>query len=201
MYDIATTVIGVAPPAGRAANDVYLLVEAPTGRLGREAFESALGALVEDGLALDAVVAESGPQRQKLWALRESVYDYGQHYGFIPGYDISIPLNRMGEAVAMLRTAGAISPRPRSVIFGHLADSNIHVNGHAKTGDAALHKRCDAVVYSTVKALGGSISAEHGVGAEAALPPLFAQRAELALMTAMKQTLDPKGILNPGRIL
>ncbi len=63
MYDIATTVIGVAPPLPRG-HDVYLLVEAPTGRLGREAFESALGALVEDGLALDAVVAESGPQRR-----------------------------------------------------------------------------------------------------------------------------------------
>ncbi len=202
MYEIATTVIGVAPPLPRG-HDVYLLVEAPTGRLGREAFEAALGALVEDGLALDAIVAESGPQRQKLWALRESVYDYGQHYGFIPGYDISIPLNRMGEAVTMLREGWRdLAPGLGVVIFGHLADSNIHVNGHAKTGDAALHKRCDAVVYATVKALGGSISAEHGVG-RLKRPYLHYSRSEpeLGLMAAMKQTLDPKGILNPGRIL
>ena len=202
MYEIATTVIGVAPPLPRG-HDIYLLVEAPTGRLGREAFETALGALVEEGLALDAVVAESGPQRQKLWALRESVYDYGAHYDFIPGYDISIPLNRMAEAVAMLRKGWeGLAPGLGVVIFGHLADSNIHVNGHAKSGDSALARRCDEVVYSTVKALGGSISAEHGVG-RLKRPYLHYSRTapELELMAAMKRTVDAKGILNPGRIL
>jgi FAD/FMN-containing dehydrogenase len=202
MYDIATTVIGVAPPLPRG-HDLYLLVEAPTGRLGKDPFQTALADLVEQGLAEDAVVAESGSQRKKLWALRESVYEFGNHYGFIPGYDISIPLNRMEEAVAMLRRDWAtLEPGLGMVVFGHLADSNIHVNGHAKTGDAALGRRCDEVVYGCVKALGGSISAEHGVG-RLKKPYLHYSRSppELELMSSMKKALDPRGILNPGRVL
>ncbi len=95
-----------------------------------------------------------------------------------------------------------LAPGLGVVIFGHLADSNIHVNGHAKSGDEALARRCDAVVYSTVKALGGSISAEHGVG-RLKRPYLHYSRSapELELMASMKSTLDPKGILNPGRVL
>ncbi len=202
MYGIATTTLGAPAPIA-LGHDLYLLIEAPTGRLGREAFEAALAGLIESGLAADAVVAESGAQRQKLWALRESVYQHDRHYGFIRAYDISIPLSRMGEAVEMLRRDGStIGPEVGLVVFGHLADSNIHVNCVAADPDPTLPGRCDAVVYAIVRSLGGSISAEHGVG-RLKKPYLHYSRSapELELMMAMKRTLDPAGILNPGRVL
>jgi FAD/FMN-containing dehydrogenase len=199
MYRIATTAIGVPAPIPQG-HDVYLLVEAPSPR---DPFEAALGRLIESGLAADAVVAESGPQRQRLWALRESVYEHPQRYGFIRGFDISIPLGRMGEAVARLRAdCPPLAPDLDLVVFGHLADSNIHVNLCLPSGDAALAARCDAAVYAVTQALGGSISAEHGIG-RLKRPYLHYSRTapEIELMRSLKRTLDPAGILNPGRVL
>jgi FAD/FMN-containing dehydrogenase len=198
MYGIATGRIGVAAPIP-PAHELYLLVEAPGAR---EAFEAALAVLVERGTVIDAVIAESGQQRQKLWQLRESVYEYGRHFGYVRSYDVSFPLNRMGEAVALLREeCGKVDPGLGFVIFGHLADSNIHLMacGEAE-GDPAA--RCDEAVYRCTRALGGSVSAEHGIGRQKrAYLGYSRSEAERDLMLTMKHALDPKGILNPGRVL
>jgi FAD/FMN-containing dehydrogenase len=202
MYEMATTTIGVAPPIPRG-HDLYILMEAPMGREGKEGLQNLLAGMIEEGAVIDAVVAESGAQRAKMWALRESVYEYGSHFGFGHSYDVSIPLKRMAEAIDMLRRECAkVGSGLGVVIFGHVADSNIHIQAYAAKGDAELAKACDAVVYCCTRALGGSISAEHGVG-RLKRPYLHYSRSapELALMAEMKRALDPKGILNPGRIL
>jgi FAD/FMN-containing dehydrogenase len=203
MYEIATQRMGLAAPVA-PGQDVYLLVEAPMGDGGREAFDTLLGAMHERGLLVDAAVAESGAQRARLWALRESVYEYEQAFGFVHGYDISVPLNRMAEAIALLRESTPQLPEGVSLsIFGHLADSNIHLLAVAdRRGRPDDPHRCDEVVYRCTHAVGGSISAEHGIGV-LKRPYLHLSRSEpeLGLMRQMKQMLDPNGILNPGRVI
>ena len=203
MYETATQRIGLTAPVA-PGQDVYLLVEAPMGDGGREAFDTVLGAMHERGLLVDAAVAESGAQRARLWALRESVYEYEKVFGFVHGYDISVPLDRMAEAVALLRASTPQLPEGVSLaIFGHLADSNIHLLAVAdRRGRLDDPHFCDEVVYRCTHAVGGSISAEHGIGT-LKKPYLHLSRSgpELGLMTQMKQLLDPNGILNPGRVV
>lgn len=203
MYEVATRRMGLAAPVA-PGQDVYLLVEAPMGDGGREAFDTLLGAMHERGLLVDAAVAESGAQRARLWALRESVYEYEQAFGFVHGYDISVPLDRMAEAITLLRASTPQLPEGVSLsIFGHLADSNIHLLAVAdRRGRPDDPHRCDEVVYRCTHAVGGSISAEHGIGT-LKKPYLHLSRSgpELGLMTQMKQLLDPNGILNPGRVV
>jgi FAD/FMN-containing dehydrogenase len=203
MYETAVHRVGLTPPVA-LGQDLYLLVEAPMGDGGREAFDALLGAMHERGLLVDAAVAESGAQRARMWGLRESVYEYEKVFRFVHGYDISVPLNRMAEAIELLRAAAPRLPEGvRLVSFGHMADSNIHLLAVAdRPGDADDAHHCDEVVYDCTHAVGGSISAEHGIGV-LKRPYLHLSRTapELELMAQMKQMLDPHGILNPGRVL
>jgi FAD/FMN-containing dehydrogenase len=202
MYEIATTTIGVPAPIERG-HELYLLVEAPTGEAGPEPFEAFLGDLYEKGLVIDAVVAKSRAERDRFWALRESVYEYKRLIPNEINFDISFPLDRMEEAVARLRQViPAAFPDAIYAIFGHLADSNIHVNVMPPEKSAEVKKAVESVVYDCTASLGGSVSAEHGIGRHKR-PYLFMSRSapELALMATIKQALDPKGILNPGRVL
>jgi FAD/FMN-containing dehydrogenase len=119
------------------------------------------------------------------------------------GFDVSIPLNRMGEAIGRFRQEipGA-APDTIFVIFGHVADSNLHLMVMPGAYSADAKTAIDETVYGITAGLGGSISAEHGVGV-IKRPYLKHSRTgpELALMRAMKTALDPAGILNPGRVL
>jgi FAD/FMN-containing dehydrogenase len=201
FYDIATTTMGVPAPLERG-RDVYLLVEAPTGVDG-EAFETILGDILESGLIEDAVIAKSEGERRSLWALRESVYDYDRHFGKGVGFDISIPLDRMGDAIKAFRSdIPAMFSGVIWVAFGHLADSNIHLQVIPRTYDLKMQKSIEELVYERTTALGGSISAEHGVG-RVKRPYLGMTRTEpeLALMANIKRALDPENILNRGRVL
>lgn len=201
FYAIATTTMGVAPPLP-PGKDLYVLVEAPTGSES-DALDAVLAEIYETGQILDAVVAKSDAERRNLWALRESVYEYNRHFGHGVGFDISIPLDRMGEAITAFRQeipaafSGAVW-----VAFGHLADSNIHLQVIPAVFDSATAKAIEMLIYSRTKALGGSVSAEHGIG-RIKRPYLAMTRTppELSLMATLKQALDPADILNRGRVL
>jgi FAD/FMN-containing dehydrogenase len=203
MVEVATQRVGLSCPIGEP-QDLLILVEAPMGEGGKASFEAVLAELFEQGLLVDAAVAESGAQRARFWALRESVYEYERVFDFVHGYDISVPLDRMAEAIALLRAAGPELPSGIHLVsFGHMADSNIHLLAVAdRPGDADDAHHCDEVVYRCTHAVGGSISAEH-VNGRLKRPYLGLSRTptELELMGQMKQMLDPRGILNPGRVL
>jgi FAD/FMN-containing dehydrogenase len=171
---------------------------------GHEALQSLLADLHERELLVDASVATSGPQRQRLWALRESVYEYNKRFRFIHGFDVSVPLNRMPEAIDLLRAAAPEWPDGvRVVIFGHMADSNLHLLAVREApGGPEEAKACDTIVYRCTHAVGGSVSAEHGIGRmKRPYLPLSRSAEELDLMRQMKHMLDPQGILSPGRVL
>lgn len=196
---IATGPMALSAPFS-AEGALVLLIEAPAGTPG---LVEALAAELESGSILDAAIAQSEADRKRFWALRESVYEHRRLFPPTIGFDISIPLDRMSAAVEALRTRlNAAFPGTAWVVFGHLADSNLHVNVMAGGSGEVARKRAESTVYGVVSDFGGSVSAEHGIGRlKAPYLNLSRSSAELDLMGAIKQLLDPKAILNPGRVL
>jgi len=162
----------------------------------------------EGGEVLDAVIAESSAQAQALWRLRETVPEAQKRASASIKHDISVPVSRVPE---LLERGSALMreevPDVVVVAFGHVGDGNIHFNANARPGvDAerflesreAIHRR----MYALVHELDGSFSAEHGVG-QLKLDQMreFRPAEELDLMRRIKTALDPKGILNPGKVV
>jgi FAD/FMN-containing dehydrogenase len=201
---VATARIGLPRPFD-TEHDIILLIEASPGEgtTGAERFEAALAELYEAGLTQDAVVAKSGQDQARLWAYRETPYEYGQILPKLVGFDVSIPRVSMGEAVVALRGDIATRwPQATQVYFGHIADSNLHVIAAMPDLDETMKHEVEQAVYERVAAFGGSVSAEHGIGRNKR-PYLRLSRTEpeLALMGTIKRALDPAGILNPSRVL
>jgi len=175
----------------------------------REQLESAFGAAMEAGLADDGTVAESLKQSHALWHVRESIPLAQSEEGLNIKHDISVPVSAMPDFVeetgALLAAA---FPGMRLVTFGHLGDGNLHYNVQAPEGGnaavflASHEEAVNQIVYDEVMRRGGSISAEHGIGA-LKREELVARKSEVAMATmrAIKHALDPKGLLNPGRVL
>jgi FAD/FMN-containing dehydrogenase len=174
----------------------------------RGLFEGLLETALERGLISDAAVAESIDQSNGLWHLRESIPLAQSEEGLNIKHDISLPVSRIPDFVASTDAAlRAAVPGVRLVNFGHLGDGNLHYNVQAPEGvDAKEFLRLrepevNTLVYDAVGACGGSISAEHGIGAlkreELALRK---SPVALGLMRAIKAALDPRGTMNPGRV-
>ena len=175
----------------------------------REQFERLLETAFEQGCVSDAVVAESLSQAKSLWHIRESIPLAQAEEGLNIKHDISIAVSRIPEFVettdALLARA---LPGIRLVNFGHLGDGNLHYNVQAPDGgDAAAFLRdheeeVNALVYESVARFDGSISAEHGVGS-LKVEQLEQHKSPVALgmMRAIKQALDPRNLMNPGRVI
>jgi FAD/FMN-containing dehydrogenase len=165
----------------------------------REGVERVLFECAEAGALQDAVVAQSVEQARALWRIRETIPE--AQFTNVK-HDISVPVSRtpvfIERAGAALRAA---FPQAHPYIFGHVGDGNLHYN----VGPPVLLERREAVnriVYDTVAALGGSISAEHGLGQlKRAEIRKHKSALEMELMAALKRTLDPAGVLNPGKLL
>jgi FAD/FMN-containing dehydrogenase len=202
---------GMSDPLA-APSPWYVLIELSTGETRdgalRATMEDLLAAGMEAGEASDATIAASEAQRAKLWALREGMSDVQRLEGGSIKHDVSVPVSRVAEFIA-LATEAAVSAMPgvRPVPFGHVGDGNIHFNLSQPVGADKAHfmdewDAMSAVVHEIVRGLGGSISAEHGVGRMkrdeiAATKP----HVEIEMMRAVKRALDPKGILNPGKVV
>jgi len=175
----------------------------------REQFEKLLETAFEDGCVADAVVAENLTQANQLWHIRESIPLAQAEEGLNIKHDISIAVSRIPDFVvttdALLQAAIA---GVRLVNFGHLGDGNLHYNVQAPAdGDSKSFLRdCEAevntIVYDSVARFDGSISAEHGVGS-LKIDKLEHHKSPVALgmMRAIKQALDPQGVMNPGRVV
>jgi len=172
----------------------------------------ALGDLLADavaaGEASDAVIAQSEAQTQALWALRENISEAQRIEGISIKHDISLPVSRIAEFIARSDAAlAAAFPGVRIVCFGHVGDGNLHYNQSkpAAQDNAAFIGQTAAVnriVHDLVAELGGSISAEHGLGQLKRQEILrYKSETEMDMMRAVKQALDPRGLMNPGKVL
>jgi FAD/FMN-containing dehydrogenase len=175
----------------------------------RTQLEGLLEAAMNLGCVSDAVVAENLSQAQTLWQVRESIPLAQAQEGLNIKHDISVPVSAMAAFVADINAQLArLIPGVRLVTFGHLGDGNLHYNVQAPLGvDAAAFLRdhepdVNRLVFDSVVAFGGSISAEHGVGSlKVAHLEHYKSPVALSLMHSIKQALDPFNLMNPGRVL
>ncbi len=192
---------GTQDPLG-ALHPWYVLAElADSGepRLLRERTEAALADCAERGTLRDAALAQSGEQSRALWRIRERIPE--AQFTNVK-HDISVPVSRIPDFVELADQAlERAFPEAQIFCFGHVGDGNLHYNVGPET---LMPRRAEVsrIVYDTVAALGGSISAEHGLG-QLKREEILRHKGplELELMRALKRTLDPKGLMNPGKLL
>ena len=192
--------------------EMYALIELVTTSDSdtgiEERFEAILGAAMEDGLILDAALAQNEQQRQELWKLRENASESQKMEGASIKHDVSVPIASLSafyEAAA--EAIRKIDKKARIVAFGHVGDGNLHYNvSEPEGGDSKAFinrwEEYNRAVHDVVVSFGGSISAEHGIGR--------LKREELAhykdpvaldLMRTLKAAIDPNGIMNPGKVI
>jgi FAD/FMN-containing dehydrogenase len=190
----------VSPFAGDHA--FFILIESHGADESPEALLAALESASGSGLVADAVVARSQAERGALWAIRD---DVGQLRRLAPifAFDVSLPLAAMEEYVSGVRSRLARRwPGAHCSVFGHLADGNVHFVFAPGSADPGTRQAVEEIVYAPLQAIGGAISAEHGIGLEKkAWLPVSRTAEEIALMRLLKSALDPLGILNPGKVV
>ena len=194
-----------------SASPWYLLIElsgSGDDQALREALTAFLSAALEDLVISDVVLAQSGEQTRRLWALRENIGEAQKIEGLSIKHDLSLPISRIPEFVERAdRALSQAFPEIRIVTFGHVGDGNLHYNqSKSAAGEnaafLAAQPEVNRIVHDLVDEMGGSISAEHGIGQLKREELLrYKSPVEIALMRAIKRTLDPLGLMNPGKVL
>jgi FAD/FMN-containing dehydrogenase len=188
----------------------YVLLElsSPAPQNLRPAIEDLLGDGMEHGLIEDAALATSLDQARAFWMLRHEIPEAQKFEGGSIKHDVSVPVVAVPDFIAEAAAAAqALVPGCRPCPFGHLGDGNIHFNVSQPVGaDTAAYlarwEEMNAAVHAVVAKFAGSISAEHGIGVlKRALLPGVKDPVALDLMRMLKRTLDPKNILNPGKVI
>lgn len=186
---------------------VLIDVGLPAGLASDAALEGLFAAAFEKGLVSDGVIAQSLAQRQAFWDIREGIPAANRLVGSISSHDISIPLSAIPEFIAKGREVIAQIGDFRINCFGHLGDGNLHYNVFPQTGKSrddhlAERDQIKTAVHDLAHAMGGSVSAEHGIG-RLKVDDLekYCDPVKLAMLRAVKDALDPDGIMNPGAVL
>lgn len=202
---------GAVRPLGEIA-PWYVLVEIsdndPDSQLAA-LMEAALAEAFEAELIIDAALAGSEEQARMLWALRENISEAQKKEGISIKHDVSVPVSRIPEFLQRADSALAEAfPGVRIVAFGHVGDGNLHYNPSMPQGGAinsdliARSEAVNRIVYDIVASLGGSISAEHGLGQLKREEILrYKSPVEIEMMRNIKQVFDPRGLMNPGKVL
>jgi FAD/FMN-containing dehydrogenase len=201
-FNVDALLNGRSPIEGRYP--FYVLCESEGFEADADAalFEKVVGRAIEDGLVADAVIASSSRQRQELWMIREDFEAEMRLFTTMIDFDVSLPIAGMKAFVddVQRRLNEEVPGNLGLHVLGHLGDGNLHVT----TGLALPEGKSEVrtLVYELISGYGGSISAEHGIGL-AKRDYLHHSRsaAEIATMKVLKQALDPKGILNPGKVI
>ncbi|MEZ4301777.1 MAG: FAD-binding oxidoreductase [Polyangiaceae bacterium] len=189
-----------------APSDYYVLLEVERGEA--ESLEAWIGAVFEGGLATDGTLAQHSSQAAELWTLREGISESLSATGLPHKNDIALPIASLGAFCAELHSFFETRyPGWEIALFGHIGDGNLHVNVmkpddmDRETFLARTHE-ADHDIFTLVKKHHGSISAEHGIGLlKKEYLPYSRTPEELALLCGLKRLFDPKGLLNPGKIL
>lgn len=183
----------------------YVLIEACGGEQDEDEarFQRALEAALEDELIVDAAFASGSKQRDAMWAIRDDVDGIAEMLWPIMAFDISLPIADAADYTAKVnqRLKETWPDTFRGTTFGHLGDNNVHFILTIGSMERDALRKVMEIVYEELRPYQGSISAEHGIGLEKR-PFLGISRneTELALMKTLKQALDPKGLLNPGKV-
>ncbi|WP_274425462.1 FAD-binding oxidoreductase [Chelativorans sp. YIM 93263] len=201
---------GTQAPFGES-HPWHVLVEISSGRSAEDArtlMEDILGGGLEQGLVLDAVIAQSEAQVAELRRLREAMSESQKPEGASIKHDISVPVSAIPEFIAKAGEAvQKVVPGSRVVCFGHMGDGNLHYNisqpaGAERGPFLAQYRPMNEAVHAVVRELGGSFSAEHGIG-RMKREELLATQSEIAtdLMRRIKNSFDPANIMNPGKVI
>lgn len=191
-----------APLDGRHAFHVLLESSGADPEGQAAVFEAFLGDMLEDGVLADAALAANESHAAAFWAIRDAPGEYSR---FIPGrvsFDVSFSIAQVGIAAQRCEERlRAQFPNATILIYGHLGDGNLHIVVQEPAWPASAAVEVKRIVYGVTGELNGSVSAEHGIGTKK-LDVLALSRtpAELAAMRAVKAALDPRGILNPGKV-
>ena len=201
FYRYVTEHGGVRPMTD--THPFYALTEFQGNESDRDGarLEESLTAAIETGDALDAVIAQSEREARSFWKIREG--EPLDRLPYLINFDVSAPTAQLGALGERLKASlGARWPEGLFFVYGHIGDGNIHLSGWAGgTMDAVAHEM-DEIVYGEVRRIGGSISAEHGIGTlKRAYLGHSRSAAEIDVMRRIKAALDPKGILNPGKVI
>ena len=204
FYRIVTTPPAKSSPPLSQDHAFYVLVESMGGNQKRddERFEEVLGEAIEAELVEDAVIAKSSSEYHGLWSIRDDVEQL-MHLKPLFVFDVSLPIAAMADYVDGMRAKLREQwPESKLVVFGHMGDGNLHVTVSAGKSNAETRKAVEQIVYAPLAEVGGSVSAEHRIGLEKK-PYLHLSRGpeEIAMMHTLKRALDPKGLLNPGKVI
>ncbi|HSW11257.1 MAG TPA: FAD-binding oxidoreductase [Solimonas sp.] len=191
-----------APMDRSHAYYVMLEAEGANPETDREHFTDVMMQAMDEGLVADAVIPQSDTERTALWEIRENFSALYQRKPIFL-YDVSLPIREMEAYIAEVQARLKQRwPESRCDVIGHIGDGNLHLFVHPGCAGEHQHEQSDEEVYAPLKPIGGSISAEHGIGAEKIRHlPVSRSADEIALMQLLKRSLDPKGILNPGKVL
>lgn len=189
-----------------ASYGYYVIVEASGMDPGRDEdfFTELMGTMLEEELAVDAVIASSESQRHAIWAIREDIEGLLHAAAPVAVFDISLPIAAMDSYIAELVAAvdAEWGAEARVITFGHLGDGNLHLGVAPRPWSEEARHRAEELVYRPLEKIGGSLSAEHGIGLEKRdWLHVSRNEQEIALMRLLKSTLDPMGLLNPGKVL
>lgn len=190
-----------------SASPWFVLLEAAIDD-GGQLVEESLAEAIDLGLAQDVIIAKNGSEAAAFWRLRHSISEAQRSEGASLKHDISVPIGKLGEFLTRAATLiEEISPLSRLVAFGHVGDGNLHYNvSQPKSADPdefrAVGRGLTDAIYALVTELGGSTSAEHGIGTFKKADLLnFRSPTEIDLMRTVKRALDPDNILNPGKVI
>ena len=193
------------PPLPRG-HKYYAIIECQGYEPEKDAdnFNAVLEKMVEDEMFADAMICQSLAQAKSVWAIREDIV--GLFMGTQPAavFDVSLPIstmeNYLNELFAQVKQKWG--EKSRVIVFGHLGDCNLHIVVSPGVWEPQTQGEIETMVYSPLKAIGGAVSAEHGIGLEKRNYLQHSRsESEIALMRTLKEALDPKNILNSGKVL
>jgi FAD/FMN-containing dehydrogenase len=209
MWKDYVEIVTSAPALGRSpladAYPFYVLAEQQGGEQEADSarFEAVLMGAMEQGMIADAVIAQSQAERNTMWELRDDVGQTSRNWP-IYNYDVSLRIPHMEGYVNEVRAAVTAEwpEKGTLTVFGHMGDGNLHLIAGVPDRTAETKKRLNEIIYGPLRAIGGSVSAEHGIGIEKRDYLSWSRSEnEVALMRLLKATLDPNNILNPGKVL